>query len=74
MPVNRFDTFDIKDLTTKAVVREDGSITARSIITSIGVFPYKNSRGQIEYELREPSVVFDSAFIAAARSRLLSQS
>lgn len=63
MPVNRFDTFDIKDLTTKAIVREDGSITARSIITSIGVFPYKNSRGQIEYELREPSVVFDSAFI-----------
>jgi uncharacterized protein len=67
MSVNRFDTFDIKDLTTKAVVKEDGSISARSIITSIGVFPYKNSRGQIEYELREPSVVFDSAFIESTK-------
>lgn len=67
MSVNRFDTFDIKDLTTKAVVREDGSITARSIITSIGVFPYKTAKGNIEYELREPSVVFDSTFIESTK-------
>ena len=68
MQVNRFDTFDIKDLTTKAVVREDGSITARSIITSIGVFPYKMKDGHMEYELREPSVVFDEGFIESTKN------
>lgn len=48
----------VKDLTTPAVFHEDGTMTARSVITSVGVFKYRRADGTISRELRLPEEVF----------------
>jgi hypothetical protein len=68
MSVMRYDMASGEALTTKAVVKEDGTIEARSIITSIGVFPYRLANGTIRRELRTPEVVFDQAFIESVKN------
>ena len=54
----RYDYSTGEYLTIPATFREDGTLTARSIITSIGVFPYRQKDGSIRRELRLPEEVF----------------
>ena len=58
MRVTRYDTAKGDALTFPAKFNEDGSVEARSIITSIGVFPYKLPNGTIRHELRTSEEVF----------------
>ena len=58
MRVTRYDTAKGDALTFPAKFNEDGTVEARSIITSIGVFPYKLPNGTIRHELRTPEEVF----------------
>ena len=59
----RYDSSTGERLTVPAKVNADGSISAQSIITSIGVFPYRRPNGKIEYELRTPEVVSKVDFL-----------
>jgi len=68
MSVMRYDSSANMELDTKAVVKEDGSIEARSIITSIGVFPYRMKDGSIRRELRTKETVFDEAFLETVKN------
>ena len=54
----RYDYSTGEYLTLPAKFREDGTLSARSIITSIGVFPYRQADGSIRRELRLPEEVF----------------
>jgi uncharacterized protein len=54
----RYDYSTGENLTLPAEFHEDGSITARSIITSIGVFSYRQPDGSIRKEFRSPEEVF----------------
>ena len=54
----RYDYSTGEYLTLPATFHEDGTLTARSIITSIGVFPYRQPDGSIRRELRPPEEVF----------------
>lgn len=54
----RYDYSTGEYLTIPATFKEDGTLTARSIITSIGVFPYRQKDGSIRRELRLPEEVF----------------
>ena len=54
----RYDYSTGEYLTLPATFHEDGTLTARSIITSIGVFPYRQPDGSIRRELRLPEEVF----------------
>jgi hypothetical protein len=56
--VTRYDTAKGDALTFPAKFNADGSVEARSIITSIGVFPYKLPNGTVRHELRTPEEVF----------------
>ena len=58
MRVTRYDTAKGDALTFPAKFNGDGTVEARSIITSIGVFPYKLPNGTIRHELRTPEEVF----------------
>jgi len=56
---------DIMDWTTEYLTGDvvgtpEGYLKGRSIVTNIGVFPYRNEDGSIRWELREPKEVFDS--------------
>jgi hypothetical protein len=66
--VVRYDLSTGEALTSKAVIKEDGSIEARAILTSIGVFPYRRSDGTIQRELRTPEAVFDTAFVESTKN------
>ena len=68
MSVMRYDMATGERLTSKATFKEDGTIEARSIITSIGVFPYRMADGTIRRELRLPEVVFDEAFLETIKN------
>lgn len=68
MSVMRYDMSTGENLTTKAVIKEDGSIEARSIITSIGVFPYRMKNGSIRQELRTTEEVFAPKFVESLKN------
>lgn len=55
----------VKELTLPATFHEDGSLTARPVITSIGVFKYRKADGSISRELRLPEEVFSEATMAS---------
>jgi len=57
----RYDYSTGEYLTLPATFHEDGTLTAKSIITSIGVFPYRQPDGSIRRELRLPEEVFSKA-------------
>lgn len=59
----RYDYSTGENLTLPAEFHEDGSITARSIITSIGVFSYRQPDGSIRKEFRAPEEVFSKETI-----------
>lgn len=65
---NRYDMATGLQLTSPAVFHPDGSMTAKPIITSIGVFSYKKPNGKIQRELRTPEVVFDQAFLDSIKN------
>ena len=54
----RYDYSTGEYLTLPATFHEDGTLTARSIITSIGGIPYRQPDGSIRRELRLPEEVF----------------
>lgn len=58
----------VKDLTLPATFHEDGSLTARPVITSIGVFKYRKADGSISRELRLPEEVFSEATMSSFNS------
>lgn len=69
MSVSRYDfremPLSVKDLTLPATFHEDGTMTARPVITSIGVFKYRRADGSISKELRLPEEVFSEATMAS---------
>lgn len=68
MRVTRYDTAKGDALTFPAKFNEDGTVEARSIITSIGVFPYKLPNGTIRHELRTPEEVFSKVSLDSMAS------
>lgn len=50
-------------MTQKFDKTEEGYLRGRSIITNVGVFPYRMADGSIFHELRPPEEVFDTASI-----------
>jgi len=69
MSVARYDfremPLSVKDLTLPATFHEDGTMTARPVITSIGIFKYRRADGSISRELRLPEEVFSEATMAS---------
>lgn len=63
MIVNRLDYSTGERLTLPVTKNADGSLSAQSIITSIGVFPYRRPNGKIEYEFRPPEEVSKTDFL-----------
>jgi hypothetical protein len=60
--VTRLDSFDPGRWMTTAFTRTaEGFLTGRAIVTSVGVFTYKNADGTETRELRLPEEVFASA-------------
>ena len=72
MSVARFDVasmpLSVKELTLPATFHEDGTLTARPVITSIGVFKYRKADGSISRELRLPEEVFSEATMSSFNS------
>lgn len=59
--VNRIDNADAPKWMTDTFTRTlDGFLTGRAVVTSIGVFTYRNADGSVQRELRIPEEVFDS--------------
>ena len=57
--VNRIDSIDPgKWMTTPFKKTDEGFLTGRAIVTSVGVFTYLNADGTVTRELRLPSEVF----------------
>jgi len=57
--VKRFDSLDVgKWMTTPFTKTDEGFLTGRAIVTSVGVFTYRNQDGTISRELRLPEEVF----------------
>lgn len=57
--VKRYDSLDPgKWMTTPFTKTQEGFLTGRAIVTSVGVFTYKNQDGSISRELRLPEEVF----------------
>jgi hypothetical protein len=54
-------------MTTPFTRTTDGFLTGRAIVTSIGVFTYRNADGAASRELRLPEEVFDSESLASMR-------
>jgi len=63
MIVNRLDYSTGERLTLPVTKNADGTLSAQSIITSIGVFPYRRPSGKIEYEFRPPEEVSKLDFL-----------
>jgi len=57
--VNRFDAIDLPYFLTKRFERTpEGFLKGRAIVTNVGVFTYKDGKGQTHSELRLPEEVF----------------
>jgi hypothetical protein len=57
--VQRWDSFDpAKWMTTPFTKTAEGFLTGRAIVTSVGVFTYRNADGSVSRELRPPEEVF----------------
>ena len=66
--VQRFDALDPgRWMTTPFTRTTDGFLTGRAIVTSIGVFTYRNKDGTMTRELRLPEEVFDPASLATMK-------
>ena len=66
--VKRYDTLDSERWMTSPFVRtSEGFLTGRAIVTSIGVFTYRNADGTSSRELRLPEEVFASDSLASMR-------
>lgn len=60
---SRIDFFDANFFDTDATKikkTDEGYIEARSVVTSVGVYPYLDSEGDVIMELRHPEDVYDS--------------
>jgi len=68
MRVTRYDTAKGDALTFPAKFNEDGTVEARSIITSIGVFPYKLPNGTIRHEYRSENEVFKATCLDSLKN------
>jgi hypothetical protein len=66
--VKRYDSLDPGRWMTRPFTRTtEGFLTGRAIVTSIGVFTYKNADGSVSRELRLPEEVFDFDSIASLK-------
>jgi hypothetical protein len=66
--VKRYDSLDPgRWMTTPFSRTTEGFLTGRAIVTSIGVFTYRNADGSISRELRLPEEVFDSESLASMK-------
>jgi hypothetical protein len=66
--VKRYDSLDPgRWMTTPFTRTTEGFLTGRSIVTSIGVFTYRNADGTTSRELRLPEEVFDSESLASMK-------
>jgi hypothetical protein len=54
-------------MTTPFARTAEGFLTGRAIVTSIGVFTYRNADGGVSRELRLPEEVFDSESLASMK-------
>ena len=63
--VIRFDSMPI----TRAQYTEEGYLVDRPILTSVGIFEYRNPNGTIRRELRLPEEVFDPESLASYRGQ-----
>lgn len=66
--VKRYDSFDPgRWMTTPFTRTTEGFLTGRAIVTSIGVFAYRNADGTTTRELRPPEDVFDPESLASMK-------
>jgi hypothetical protein len=66
--VKRYDSLDPgRWMTTPFSRTTEGFLTGRAIVTSIGVFTYRNADGSISRELRLPEEVFDSESLTSMK-------
>jgi hypothetical protein len=66
--VKRYDSLDPgRWMTTPFTRTTDGFLTGRAIVTSIGVFSYRNKDGSITRELRLPDEVFNTDSLASMK-------
>jgi hypothetical protein len=66
--VKRYDSLNPGQwMTTPFTRTAEGFLTGRAIVTSIGVFTYRNSDGTTSRELRLPEEVFDSESLASMK-------
>jgi len=69
--VQRWDSVNIPEYMTKAfeIIQPEGFLKGRAIVTSIGVFTYKNADGSTQKELRLPEEVFDPESIETLKMK-----
>jgi hypothetical protein len=66
--VKRYDSLDPSRWMTAPFTRStEGFLTGRAIVTSVGVFTYKNQDGKISRELRLPDEVFNADSLASMK-------
>jgi hypothetical protein len=66
--VKRYDSLDPgRWMTTPFTRTTEGFLTGRAIVTSIGVFTYRNADGTTSRELRLPEEVFDTESLASMK-------
>lgn len=59
MKTQRFDYYFSFDRTTKFKKSPEGYLMGDAVLTTTGVYPYKDKDGSIHYELRPPEEVFN---------------
>jgi hypothetical protein len=66
--VKRYDSLDPgRWMTTPFIRTSEGFLAGRAIVTSIGVFTYRNADGGVSRELRLPEEVFSSDSLASMK-------
>lgn len=61
MKTQRFDYYFSFDRTTKFTKTSEGYLMGSAVLTTTGVYPYRDEDGTIHYELRPPEEVFRQA-------------
>ena len=71
--VNRIDSIDPgKWMTTPFKETDEGFLTGRAIVTSVGVFSYRNADGSVTKELRLPKEVFNKDSLDSMKGKPVS--
>jgi hypothetical protein len=71
--VKRYDSLaPVRWMTTPFARTAEGFLSGHAIVTSIGVFTYRNADGSTSRELRLPEEVFDSESLASMKLKPVS--